>query len=545
MLELLELKAGLRVRGLVAAGDVTIVAVEPHGDGIVNIVYRSDDGHIGDRLLTSDQAAGVEVATGHRWTFEADGAAFKLASEARRIQLAHLFDPFAAVATATIQPLPHQIDAVYNRLLPLQPLRFLLADDPGAGKTIMSALYVRELMLRGDLDRCLVIAPGSLVEQWQEELDEKFDLHFDILSRDMVEAARTGNPFQERNLLIARLDQLSRSEDLQAKLAITDWDLVIVDEAHKMSAHLYGDEVRRTLRFELGTLVRDRTRNLLFLTATPHNGSNDDFLLFMSLLDPDRFAGRLRHARKLPDVSDLMRRYVKENLLTFDGKRLFPERRAITVNYDLSADEQRLYEAVTSYVKEGMGRAQAMEQGGDRRRGLAVGFALAALQRRLASSPEAIYQSLRRRKERLTSQLREAQRVGEIEAVQRLGGRLADPDGFDADDFDDEEFERLEDEAIENAMTAESIAELEREIAELRQLEELAADVRASGHDRKWVELSGILQSPELNKSGSEPRKLIVFTEHRATLNYLEGKIRTLLGRPEAVVAIHGGVRRE
>lgn len=545
MLELHELKAGARVRGLVAAGDVTIVAVEAHGDGIVNVVYRGDDGHIGDRLLTPEQAAGVEVAAGRRWTFDADGAAFKLASEARRIQLAHLFDPFAAVETATIQPLPHQIEAVYNRLLPLLPLRFLLADDPGAGKTIMSGLYVRELMLRGDLDRCLVIAPGSLVEQWQEELDEKFDLRFDILSRDMVEAARTGNPFQERNLLIARLDQLSRSEDLQAKLAVTDWDLVIVDEAHKMSAHLYGDEVKRTLRFELGELIRDRARNLLLLTATPHNGSNDDFLIFMSLLDPDRFTGRLRHSRNLPDVSDLMRRYVKENLLTFDGKRIFPERRAITVNYDLSADEQGLYEAVTSYVQEGMGRAQAMEQGGDRRRGLAVGFALAALQRRLASSPEAIYQSLRRRKERLTGQLREAQRVGEIAEVHRLGGRLADPDGFDADDFADDEFEELEDEAIENAMTAESMVELEHEITELRQLEQLAADVRASGQDRKWVELSAILQSPELTTSDGEPRKLIIFTEHRDTLNYLEGKIRTLLGRPEAVVAIHGGVRRE
>jgi superfamily II DNA or RNA helicase len=545
MTQLYELKAGLRVRGLVAAGDVTVVTVEPHGEGIVNVVYRSDDGHIGDRLVTSDDAAGVEVASGRRWTFDSDGANFKLASEARRIQLAHLFDPFAAVETATIQPLPHQIEAVYNRLLPLLPLRFLLADDPGAGKTIMSGLYVRELMLRGDLDRCLVIAPGSLVEQWQEELDEKFDLRFDILSRDMVEAARTGNPFQERNLLIARLDQLSRSEDLQAKLGTTDWDLVIVDEAHKMSAHLYGDEVKRTKRFELGELVRDRTRNLLLLTATPHNGSNDDFLLFMSLLDPDRFAGRLRHARSMPDVADLMRRYVKENLLTFDGKRLFPERRAITVNYDLSPDEQGLYEAVTSYVQDGMGRAQAMEQGGDRRRGLAVGFALAALQRRLASSPEAIYQSLRRRKDRLTSQLQEARRIGEISAVQRLGGQLADPDGFDADDFDDEEFERLEDEAIENAMTAESMVELEGEIVELRQLEALASDVRASGLDRKWVELSAILQSPELTASGGEPRKLIVFTEHRDTLNYLEGKIRTLLGRPEAVVAIHGGVRRE
>jgi hypothetical protein len=156
MLELHELKAGLRLRGLVAAGDVTIVAVEPHGGGIVNVVYRGDDGHISDRLVTADQTGEIEVTSGRRWTFDADGAAFKLASEARRIQLAHLFDPFAALEASTIQPLPHQIEAVYNRLLPLEPLRFLLADDPGAGKTIMSGLYIRELMLRGDLDRCLV-----------------------------------------------------------------------------------------------------------------------------------------------------------------------------------------------------------------------------------------------------------------------------------------------------------------------------------------------------------------------------------------------------
>ena len=236
--ELGQLKPGLRVAGLVAAGDVTVVAVEPHGDGVVNVVFRADDGQIADRLLTAEQAVAMSVVSGRRWAFDADGAAFKLASEARRIELAHLFDPFAGVGSSTIQPLPHQIDAVYGRLLPLQPLRFLLADDPGAGKTIMPGLYIRELMLRGDLERCLVIAPGSLVEQWQEELYGKFDLRFDIMSRDMVESARTGNPFQERNLLIARLDQLSRSEELQAKLAVTDWDLVIVDEAHTMSARL-------------------------------------------------------------------------------------------------------------------------------------------------------------------------------------------------------------------------------------------------------------------------------------------------------------------
>lgn len=559
-MELNELKSGARVSGLVAAGVVTVVAVEAHSDSIVNVVFRDVDGNIADRLLTAEHAAFVSVATGRRWTFDADGVGFKLASEARRIQLAHLFDPFAAVGSSTIQPLPHQIEAVYGRLIQMQPLRFLLADDPGAGKTIMSGLYIRELMLRGDMDRCLIVAPGSLVEQWQEELADKFDLHFDIMSRDMVEAARTGNPFQERNLLIARLDQLSRSEELQAKLGASDWDLVIVDEAHKMSARLWGDEVNRTLRFQLGELLRDHTRNFLLLSATPHNGSNDDFLLFMSLLDPDRFAGRLRKGSKPPDVSDVMRRLVKENLLTFAGTRLFCERLVTTIDYDLSFDEQRLYDAVSSYVREGMGRAQAMEQGGDRRRGLAIGFALAALQRRLASSPEAIYQSLRRRREKLSAQLQEAERVGKLADARRLDGPLVAPagsaigglvggaldssDDFDSDDFDDAEREQLEDEAIENAWGAESMAELEREITELRVLEMLAADVRASGQDRKWVELSGVLQSAEFADT-DEPRKLIVFSEHRDTLNYLETRIRTLLGRAEAVVAIHGGMRRE
>lgn len=529
---------------MVAGVDITLVAVEPHGDAIVNLVYKDDNGSLADRLVTAEQIAGVQVITGRRWSFDADGGTFKLASEARRIELAHLFDPYGALEASTIDPLPHQIEAVYQRLLPMQPLHFLLADDPGAGKTIMSGLYIRELMLRGDLERCLIIAPGSLVEQWQEELFERFGLAFEIMSRDMVEAARTGNPFVERRLLIARLDQLSRSDELKAKLELADWDLVIIDEAHKMSAHLYGNEVKRTLRFNLGELIRDKTRNFLLLTATPHSGSNDDFLLFLSLLDPDRFTGRLRRGAKVPDVSDVMRRYVKESLLTFDGKRLFPERIATTVKYDLSGQELRLYEDVSAYVREGMGRAMELEEGGDRRRGLAVGFALAALQRRLASSPEAIYRSLMRRREKLAAQLVEARRAGHLDVDGALTATLSDPDGFDSDDFDDTEFENLEEEAITNVMTAESITELEREIRELGALESLAAEVRTSNEDRKWTELQKILNSDEFNAPG-EPRKLIIFSEHRDTLNYLEQKVKTVIGRPGAVVTIHGGVKRE
>ena len=285
------------------------------------------------------------------------------------MQMAHLADPFAAVDTSNIEPYPHQIEAVYNRLLTQKPLRFLLADDPGAGKTIMSGLLIRELMLRGDVTRCLIVAPGSLVEQWQDEMWDKFGLSFDLMSRETVEASRTGNPFVERNLLVARIDQIARSEDLVARLGVSEWDLVIVDEAHKMSAHRYGDELRRTKRFMVGEVLRDCARHFLLLTATPHNGKNEDFLAFMTLIDPERFEGRLRAAdgsggaAEVPDVSDVMRRLVKENLRTFEGKPLFTKRHAHSLQFDLSEPEAELYEAVTTYVREEMNRAARMARG--------------------------------------------------------------------------------------------------------------------------------------------------------------------------------------
>ena len=544
-LSLDDLTSGVRINGLVIGIDVEIIAVERHGESIANVVYRDDKGNIAQRLVNEADLGRLSVASAERWTFDAPGSPFKLASEARRIQLAHLFDPFAAVSDSTIDPLPHQIEAVYQRLLPLQPCHFLLADDPGAGKTIMSGLYIRELIIRGDLERCLIVAPGSLVEQWQDELNDKFGLRFDILSRDMVEAARSGNPFNERNLLIARLDQLSRNEDLKARLQVSDWDLVIFDEAHKLSAHRYVDEVKRTQRFALAEMVRERTRNLLLLTATPHNGNNEDFLLFMTLIDSDRFTGRLGGEAAIPDISDLMRRYVKENLKTFEGTRLFPPRIATTVNYDLSPEEETLYEAVTSYVQEGMNRAKKLEEnkGNDKRRGMAIGFALAALQRRLASSPEAILRSLERRHNKIEAQITLARKAGRNQLVAQLPKNIDDPDGFDSDDYDDEELERLENEAIENAFSAESIVEMEREVNELKVLIGEAQKVHASGNDKKWLELRNILLGDEFRDADGD-RKLIVFTEHRDTLNYLYAKACTVLGN-QAVVTIHGGLRRD
>jgi superfamily II DNA or RNA helicase len=560
-----DLVPGAAVRGVVADQAVSVVACRWHGSAAVTLTYRDPSGRVDERLVYRDDEARLSIeAQGAAWTFDADGAAFRLVSEARRIRLAHLFDPMLAVHLSTLDPLPHQIQAVYGEMLPRQPLRFLLADDPGAGKTIMAGLLIKELLLRGDVARCLVVAPGGLVAQWQDELADRFDLDFDIVTRDAIEAARSANPFAERNLLIARLDHLSRSDELAARLGETDWDLIVVDEAHRMAAHWYGNEVKETRRYRLGLVLGQITRHLLLMTATPHTGKEEDFQLFMALLDPDRFEGKARGGAVPVDVSDLMRRMLKERLLRFDGRPLFPERIASTVPFALSEPEARLYQEVTTYVSEEMGRAEHLAAAGEGRRGNRVGFALTVLQRRLASSPEAIYRSLSRRRARLEDRVAEerSRRAGLDRDTDRgpagmglgramIGSPLADDLDSDDDptsyeDLEGSEAEELEEALVDDASAARTIAELETEIATLSRLEELARRLRAAGTDRKWAELSGLVsERAEMRQADGSRHKLIVFSEHRDTLNYLTERLRTLLGRPEAVVAIHGGVPRE
>src|SRR3990172_9144624 len=409
MSKLDELRPNAAVRGILPDALVTVVSVQWFGSEALELTYKTPAGKVANELLYRDDEPRLDlVEQGRPWSFDGDGAMFRLVSEAHRIRLAHLFDPVLAVHTSLVDPLPHQITAVYEAMLPRQPLRFLLADDPGSGKTIMAGLFIKELIARGDLKRCLVVCPGSLAEQWQDELFRRFNLPFEILTNDKLEAARTGNWFLETDLAIARLDKLSRNEDVQQKLQAPDcrWDLIVCDEAHKMSATFFGGEIKYTKRYQLGQLLSTLTRHFLLMTATPHNGKEEDFQLFMALLDGDRFEGRFRDGVHTADVSDLMRRMVKEGLLTFDAKPLFPERIAYTVPYKLSDPEARLYKEVTDYVREEFNRAEATQN--DKRAGT-VGFALTILQRRLASSPEAICQSLRRRRERLEKRLREEQ----------------------------------------------------------------------------------------------------------------------------------------
>jgi SNF2 family DNA or RNA helicase len=282
MARLEDLTKGALALGVLTDRAVKVVDVQWHGSNAITLTFTDEStGKPGQELLYRDDEPRLTIEqAGRAWSMDADGALFRLVSEAKRISLAYLFDPFLAVQTSNLDPLPHQIEAVYSKMLPRQPLRYLLADDPGAGKTIMAGLFCKELMIRGDVERCLVIAPGSLVEQWQDELWQKFGLSFEILTRDMIESSRSGNPFNEKPLLIARLDHLSRNEDLQAKFEASDWDLVVIDEAHKMSAHYTGGEVKETKRYKLGRLAGSVTRHLLLMTATPHAGVEEDFHLF-------------------------------------------------------------------------------------------------------------------------------------------------------------------------------------------------------------------------------------------------------------------------
>ena len=564
-----EIQTDATIQGILPDANVTVVRVEWHGSDALTLVYRDPTGRVDDEILYRHDESRIElVETGRPWSFDSDGALFRLVAEAHRIRLAHLFDPVLAVHTSLVQPLPHQITAVYEAMLPRQPLRFLLADDPGAGKTIMAGLLIKELIARGDLKRCLIVCPGSLVEQWQDELQRRFHLPFEILTNDKLEAARTGNWFLENDLAIARLDKLARNEDVQEKLAVPDcrYDLIVCDEAHKLSATFFGGEVKYTKRYQLGRKLSGLTRHFLLMTATPHNGKEEDFQLFMALLDGDRFEGKFRDGVHQADVTDLMRRMVKEKLLKFDGRPLFPERIAYTVPYKLSDQEALLYKEVTEYVREEFNRAEALQNG---KQAGTVGFALTILQRRLASSPAAVYQSLRRRRERLEKRLREVeimQRGGTVQPILPAGPQLDDDDIEDLEEAPEDEVEEAEEQILDQATAAGTIAELQAEIAALSKLEKLAASVTNSGKDTKWRELATLLgeiftpagladtlqedpvpygSGPIAKPKPSPKQKLVLFTEHRDTLNYLQRQIGTLLGRPHAVVMIHGAMGRE
>lgn len=522
-----RLSPGTLVEGVVPGAVVEIVKVTPVGSNAF-VYYRDDFGIEESRLFDPDELAAIHPIGSNRPTLDADASDFWLAVEALRLRHASLLNPLLAVSSSKVEALPHQLQAVYEYLLRKHPQRFLLADDPGAGKTIMAALFIKEALARDWIRRCLIVVPASLVEQWQEELREKFALHFEIFENALLQD-QPDEPLRDFPFLIARLDQFKRNEELTKLVVDSNYDLAIFDEAHKLAVSVWGSKVEKTKRFKFAEAVRDAVPSTLLMTATPHNGKDAEYREFLTLL---RSAGQ--PAVQDPADDGLMRRLVKEQLVHLDGSPLFPERRANTVPYRLSPMERDLYEDVSEYVREEMNKVSD----DDTKR--SVGFALVVLQRRLASSPEAILRSLTRRRDRLQAQAAQVRA-----ADRRLADVLAASLGLQIDDPDEMssvEAETYEDEAVSVATAARTLEELETEILVLDQLVTKADAVYAARVDAKWEALAELLTSDEMYESDGQRRKIIIFSENRDTLDYLEDRLLELLGGGTDVQVIHGSM---
>ncbi len=499
---------------------VRVLQVRPIGDLVRVEAVGVHTRQFYDRVLSSADLQGLQRTSADRRDFGGQGLAFFLAIEGHRIRYAQQFDPLFAVNVSQIDPLPHQIEAVYFYVLKNPRVRFLLADDPGAGKTIMAGLLLKELKYRGLVRRVLIVVPGHLKDQWRREMRDRFAETFVVVDRSVMDAAWGRNVWREHAQILTSMD-FAKRDDVFASLAEAHWDLVIVDEAHKMAAYRYGTKTQKTERYRLGELLSRTSPFVLFLTATPHRGDPENFRLFLDLLEPGFFASRdlLLESVEKKDNPLFLRR-LKEDLKDFQGRPLFPPRKVFTVKYFLSDEEKRLYNAVTAYVEESYNKALAKEKRN-------VAFALLILQRRLASSVRAVRRSLERRKARL-------------EQLLKVGQWLAERGTIDEDALEDlEEWERLqrEEELVERLTAAETREELEREIRQLGELIRLAKQAERLEVETKLRELQRVMEEERLRQTGE---KLLVFTESRETLDYLVEKIREW---GYSVVPLHGGMR--
>ena len=505
---------------------VRVIKATASGDSVRVQAVSVETGEYFDRLLTRAQVESqVEELVAGVHTFDSSPRLFRLATEALRTHLAHVFDPQFAVSVSQVDPLPHQIEAVYRRILPLPRIRFLLADDPGAGKTIMAGLLMRELMQRQDVRRVLVLCPKALTDQWRREMWERFKQRFVLVTGETVSTAFGQNAWTDNDLVVASVD-LGVQPHIEPGLDQARWDLVIFDEAHKLSAYRYGSKVEKTQRYQLAEKMAERTRHLLLMTATPHKGDPENFRLLLSLLDPDVFASAAGAEAAIdPDSSPYFLRRMKETMRDWYGRPLFLPRHVTTPPYDLNSHEEELYAAVTDYVQRGMRLADESAESQVRRN---VGLALTILQRRLTSSLYAVARSLERRRDRLAD---------ELEAL-RKSGRSPVAVATGLIDYDDEEDDSDEaEEAVSKATAARSVAELETEVEELNRLVGHAHRAMNAGPERKLEELERVIREQTV---ADRAEKILIFTEHRDTLEYLAGKLRSW---GNEVCVIHGGMK--
>jgi len=467
------------------------------------------------------------------FSYDGDGKLLRLGLQAYSLGIAYEFDPYFGLSISRVDPLPHQLEAVYDYLLKLPRVRFLLADDAGAGKTIMAGLLLRELQLRGLADQILIVCPANLTFQWQRELKEKFNEKFIVLKGGDIKEQYGVNQWLEQKKIITSLD-LAKRTDILPGLRQVHWDLVIVDEAHRMS---WTPPSRKTARYALGELLRDTTDHILLMTATPHKGNPENFTLFLQLLDPDVYADvrSIREAMERRRAPFYLRR-TKEAMVFFperqpDGtwiaKKIFTKRIPITADFKIDDDEDRLYNEITRFVKRQSAKAAAQ---GDNPRARAVGFLMALYQRRLASSIHAVRCSLENRARRLELGLKKA-----IELTQIALPDLPDPE--ELEEMEEGEREHFE-ELLEAITLAENADQVRDEIEELLGLAEQAKNVEDRNIEAKLFKLKSLLQ--EQGFFDNPDQRLLIFTEFKDTLDYLVSKLKSWGFK---VGIIHGGMR--
>ncbi|MDZ8238649.1 MAG: helicase-related protein [Nostoc sp. ChiQUE01a] len=509
-------------------GAVTVERFDVVDDTLI-LTVRTQEGELREAILSNSEIKEILASQQQKSVVTVDANAFFLFIESLRIKTAFAYDPHFAVSLSGVRPLPHQLEAVYERILPQVRLRFLLADDPGAGKTIMAGLLLKELKLRNAIERVLILAPAPLTIQWQDELRNKFSEIFEVINSTLAKNQLAGNPWERFRQCIASID-FAKRDDVAPGILQVDWDLVIIDEAHKCSARTQGDNLRPTGRYKLAEELSKISERILLLTATPHQGDVSQFHNFLRLLDPEQFISDELNPQLLSlDDSPWFLRRIKEELKDFQGRKLFKERFAITVPFTLSNAEHHLYEQITKYINKYLGKTKGRKQA-------AVALARTVLQRRLASSLNAIYSSLDRRKCRFVDLVEELDKLPLQEQKQRLInlGKIVDPE-LESDDCEEDQLEEL---AIESTV-AEQVDQLREELRELGMLVKLTQQVIDTGTETKLNRLKECLVESRFNEINDGSGRLLIFTEHRDTLEYLKKNLTTW---GYSTCEIHGGM---
>ncbi len=522
------LKPGSTVRGALFPEPVQVIVCTPLGSSFKLVGKGLDSGRVYEPVLDAGQLAALQISP-EQPPFDGDPVQFRLGVEALRLTLAYEYDPYFSLSIARVDPLPHQLEAVYDYFIKLPRIRFLLADDPGAGKTIMAGLLLKELKVRGLASRTLIVTPANLTFQWQRELKDKFRETFEIVRGDVLRANYGTNPWQDKKQVITSVSWVSRVDDARESLLRSHWDLIIVDEAHKMSAYSAD---KKTLAYQLGEHLSAMTDHYLLMTATPHKGDPENFCLFLRLLDDDVYGDvkSLEEAMQRNSAPFYLRR-IKEALVTFPDpdtgqiKKLFTKRNVQTVKFQIDSDEWDLYDALTRYVEDQSIKAQAANA----TTGRAVGFTMAMLQRRLASSVYAARRSLERMREKREKILKDPQAYRQEQIAKKL------PEDFD-DLPEDEQQEILGE--LEDVVASVDPAALREEILQLTKLIEQARVLEQREVETKLNRLREVLSEQGAFKDPT--MKLLLFSEHKDTLDYLVGKL-TEWGL--SVTQIHGGMK--